>query len=251
MSRSRRRGKPEPRARAAIAHAQHRLAAIDALRGVGICLMVAYHFAFDLAWFRLIDADFNHDPFWLAARAVIVAIFLLLVGVSLVLARSAHPGPEPFWRRVALIAGCAILVSIGSYLAFPQTFITFGILHAIALSSVLARPLLGYPRLALILGVVIVALGITVQLPLFDRPWLNWIGLMTHKPATEDYVPLFPWFGVVLVGVALGAAMPRLQPLLAKANRWSPAWLAWLGRHSLIIYLVHQPVLVGALRVVV
>jgi uncharacterized membrane protein len=152
---------------------------------------------------------------------------------------------------VALIAASAILVSIGSYLAFPRTFITFGILHAIAVSSVLARPLLGYPRLALILGVAIITLGVTVQLPLFDRPWLNWVGLMTHKPATEDYVPLFPWFGAVLVGIALGAAMPRLQPLLAKADRWSPSGLAWLGRHSLIIYLVHQPLLLGALRVVV
>jgi len=251
MNRPRRRSRSATHTHATAARAHHRFAAIDALRGVGICLMVAYHFAFDLAWFRVINADFNHDAFWLAARAVIVTIFLVLVGVSLVLARRAHPGPEPFWRRVALIAGCAILVSIGSYLAFPQTFITFGILHAIAVSSVLARPLLGYPRLALVVGVAIVALGVTVQLPLFDRPWLNWIGLMTHKPATEDYVPLFPWFGVVLVGVALGAAIPRLQPLLAKADRWSPSWLAWLGRHSLIIYLVHQPVLVGALRVVV
>jgi uncharacterized membrane protein len=213
--------------------------------------MVAYHFAFDLAWFRVIDADFNHDPFWLAARDSIVTLFLVLVGVSLVLARRAHPGPQPFWRRVALIAGCAILVTIASYLTFPQTFITFGILHAIALSSVLARPLIDSPRLALALGVVIVALGATVQLPVFDRPWLNWIGMMTHKPATEDYVPLFPWLGVVLIGVAIGALVPRMRRSLAAADRHAPAWLGWLGRHSLIIYLAHQPILVGALRVIV
>jgi len=213
--------------------------------------MVTYHFAFDLAWFRVIVADFNHDPFWLTARAVIVTIFMTLVGVSLALARHAHRGPEPFWRRVALIAGCAILVSIASYLAFPRTFITFGILHAIAVASVLARPLLPYPRLALALGVAIVIVGVTVQLPLFDEPWLNWIGMMTHKPATEDYVPLFPWLGVVLIGVAIGAALPRVQRGVDKANRMSPRWLAWLGRHSLVIYLVHQPVLVGALRVLV
>src|SRR5262249_22227580 len=157
---------------AAAVFARERHAAIDALRGIGICLMVAYHFAFDLAWFRVIAADFNHDPFWLAARAVIVSIFMVLVGVSLVLARPPHPGPQPFWRRVALIAGCAILVSIASYLVFPGTFITFGILHSIAVSSVLARPLLRYPRPALALGIAIIALGVTVQFLLFDRPWL-------------------------------------------------------------------------------
>jgi uncharacterized membrane protein len=249
MSRPRRRHPVSPRVAAAEQHRRDRHEIIDALRGVGIVLMVGYHFAFDLAWFRVINADFNHDPFWLASRAVIVTIFLALVGVSLVLARRAHPGPQPFWRRVALIAGCAILVTIASYLTFPQTFITFGILHAIAVSSVLARPLLGFPRWAFALGIAIVAVGVTVQLPLFDRPWLNWVGLMTHKPATEDYVPLFPWFGVVLIGVALGALLPRMQRSLVTADRFAPASLAWLGRHSLIIYLVHQPILVGALRV--
>jgi len=251
VSRRPRRRHAPPRSPAAARPTRERLAAVDALRGIGIVLMVVYHFAFDLAWFRVVSADFNHDPFWLASRALIVTIFLALVGVSLVLAKRAHSGPQPFWRRVALIAACAILVSIASYLTFPQTFITFGILHAIAVTSVLARPLLGLPRLALALGIVIVAVGMTVQLPLFDTPWLNWVGMMTHKPATEDYVPLFPWLGVVLIGIALGHALPRVQRALDAANRSAPAWLAWLGRHSLIIYLVHQPLLVGALRVVV
>jgi len=238
-----------PRSLAAAAPERGRIAALDALRGVGICLMVAYHFAFDLAHFRMIEADFNHDPFWLAARALIVTIFLSLVGVSLVLAKRAHRGPQPFWRRVALIAACAILVSIASYVTFPQTFITFGILHAIAVASVLARPLVELPRVALALGAAIIVVGSTVQLPVFDLPWLNWVGMMTNKPATEDYVPLFPWLGVVLIGVAGGAALPRFHRALAGLSRRSPAWLAWLGRHSLIIYLVHQPLLFGALRV--
>jgi uncharacterized membrane protein len=74
---------------------------------------------------------------------------------------------------------------------------------------------------------------------------------MTHKPPTEDHVPLLPWFGVVLVGVALGAALPRARVALDRMGRLSPRWLGWLGRHSLLIYLVHQPVLIGALRVIV
>jgi len=250
MSRhSRRRHPVSSRAAAADRHRHDRHAILDALRGVGIVLMVAYHFAFDLAHFRMIQTDFNHDLFWLAARALIVTIFLGLVGVSLVLGKRAHPGPQPFWRRVALIAACAIVVTIASYFIFPQTFITFGILHAIAVASVLSRPLVGLPRVALALGAAIIFAGATVQLPLFDAPWLNWVGMMTHKPATEDYVPLFPWLGVVLIGVAIGSALPRMQRTLATGDRFAPRWLAWLGRHSLIIYLVHQPLLFGALSV--
>jgi len=248
---SRRRRRHERSGRAAIAPPRARFAAIDALRGFAICLMLIYHFAFDLAWLRVVRADFNNDIFWLTFRAIIVTLFLALVGVSLVLANRAHPGPRPFWRRVALIGGCALLVTIASYLTFPQTFITFGILHCIALSSVLARPLVNLPRLALAAGVAIVALGVTVHLPLFDAPWLNWVGMMTHKPATEDYVPLFPWLGVALIGIALGAwAVSRERQRLDAASRLAPGWLAWLGRHSLLVYMVHQPVLIGVLRVV-
>jgi uncharacterized membrane protein len=254
MTRRRNRGRTRPAhpRSAAQPPPPQRLTAIDGLRGFALCLMVVYHFSFDLAWFRVLHADFNHDPFWLGYRGIVVTLFLGLVGVSLVLARRAHPGPGAFWRRVALIAACAMLVSGASYIAFPQTFITFGILHCIAVSSILARPLVASPRLALFTGIAIIAIGNTLHLPLFDTPWLHWVGMMTHKPATEDYVPLFPWLGVVLVGVAAGHWLLARQPVaIAALGRSTPAWLAWLGRHSLLVYLVHQPLLVGILRVVV
>ncbi len=247
----RREGAAHGRGRARAA-APQRLALVDGLRGFALCLMLVYHFAFDLVWFHVIRADFNDDPFWLTFRGIIVTLFLALVGVSLVLARRAHQAPRAFWGRVALIAACAVLVSGASYLTFPQTFITFGILHCIALSSVLARPLVDTPRLALFAGIALIAGGNFVHLPLFDKPWLNWVGMMTHKPLTEDYVPLLPWLGVVLVGVAVGHwLLARERNAITAANRATPAWLTWLGRHSLLVYLVHQPLLVGILRVVV
>ena len=227
-----------------------RIRAIDAMRGTAICLMIVYHAAFDLNWFHIIDADFNHDRFWLAFRDLIVSSFLLLVGVSLMLAHRAGISRRRFWRRIALVGACALLVTLGSYVTFPKTFITFGILHCIAVSSILGWPLVRYPRVALIAGIVVIAVGATIGVPLFDLRWLNWVGLMTYRPATEDYVPLLPWFGVVLVGISIGWwLLERRRQALQRISRASPEWLTWLGRHSLLVYMVHQPIMVGLLRV--
>lgn len=214
-------------------------------------MMFAYHFCFDLAYFRLIQQDFYNDTRWIAWRSVILSSFLLLVGVGLALAHAARWNWPRYGRRLAQIAGCALLVSIGSYLMFPDSWIYFGVLHHIALASVLALPLLRWPRLALAVGVVLVAAGAALRHTFFDAPAWHWFGLMTFKPRTEDYVPLLPWFGVVLIGIFAGSALaqPALRERLAAwraAHALSRA-LAWGGRHSLWLYMVHQPIFIGAL----
>jgi uncharacterized membrane protein len=224
-----------------------RVEPVDALRGLAIVAMVAFHVAFDLALFRLVRIDFERDLFWVLARGAIVATFMALVGISLVLARRQRVSATRRWRRVAVIAACALAVSAASYAAFPRTWISFGILHAIALSSVIAWPLAARPRLALALGAAVIAAGVLVAHPAFDAPGLRWIGFATRPPPTEDYVPLFPWLGVALVGIALGDILARrgFRPLAALAR--APRLLRWLGRHSLAVYMVHQPILIGAL----
>jgi uncharacterized membrane protein len=211
--------------------------------------MIAYHLCFDfnLPWVRVLDADFNRSAFWLSFRGLIVTSFMALVGVSLHLAREGRISPVRYWRRIGVIVLCAALVSAGSYLMFPQTFISFGILHCIALCSLLAWPLVSRPRAAAIVGIALIALGNSVHDAFFDARPLQWIGLMTHKPATEDYVPLLPWLGVVLIGIAAGAWLSSrhfspLAPLSA-----APGWVQWLGRHSLLVYMAHQPLLLAVL----
>ena len=236
--------------RAAGTPAPPRIAGVDALRGGAVCLMFVYHFCFDLRFYRVIGADFEHDPFWLGFRALIVTAFMALVGMSLVLARRSGANPAHFRRRVGVIAACAVLASVGSWLLFPRTFIYFGMLHCIAVASILAWPFVRRPLVALLVGIAVIGAGLAIALPAFDVRALSWIGFTTHKPATEDYVPLAPWSGVVLVGIAAGHLLMRtsfsvLAPLAA-----APRWLRWLGRHSLAVYMVHQPVLLGVLWVV-
>lgn len=225
---------------------RERLLLVDALRGVAIVLMIVFHFCFDLAYLRLADFDFYTDPFWLNARTLILSMFLFLVGVSLVLATRHGIDVRRFLRRLVAIGGAALLVSAGTWWMFGERFVFFGVLHFIALASVLGLAFVRLRWISLAAGVALILLGTYYQSPWFDVPGRRWIGLMTHKPATEDYVPLLPWFGVVLLGVFAAPAVNRLARKL-KSGGMPLRSLAAAGRHSLPIYLLHQPLLMGAL----
>ncbi len=229
---------------------------VDILRGMAVILMVCYHFSFDLNYFGIIHQAFNYSVFWLTSRALIVTWFLTLVGVSLELA--AHAGNRHYWIRIGRLVAAALAVTGGSYLMFPQSFIFFGILHLIAAASLIARFFLRFYRINLLLGSIIIASGISYSNAVFDRPGLQWIGLMTYKPVTEDYVPLFPWLGVVFIGLFLGKSLLRMRAkgrisMPGKNTQAPPAAAglltvpAWMGQHSLAIYLLHQPLLLGIL----
>lgn len=224
-----------------------RIEGLDAARGVAIVAMTVYHFCFDLRYFGVTHWDFEHDIRWLGARAAILSSFLLIAGTSAVLA-NRQASPLAHWlRHIGVIALAALLVTAGSYLMFPRSFIWFGVLHAIALSLLLAKPLLPRPLLAALAGIAMIAGGLLYSNPLFDGRTLGWVGFMTTKPMTEDYVPLFPWMGVLLLGVAFGHVLVRTRFAVLAPLARLPAALLLLGRHSLAVYLLHQPLMIGAL----
>lgn len=235
-------------------HGSPRLGVVDFARGLAIIQMIAYHFIYDLTYFGWLHIQMTEEAGWIAWRDAIVAQFVLISGVGVELSDAAGRSGARFWRRWLQIAGAAILVSAVSAWLFGPRFIWFGILHFVAVALLLARPLAGHGPLGLALGAVALVLSASVSDARFDPPWLSWIGLVAHKPPTEDYVPLLPWFGVVSIGVGLAWMWRRrgfaVPPALQRLNSAPARALRWMGRWPLTIYLVHQPILMGVLFLV-
>ena len=237
--------------------APQRFDRLDALRGVAIVWMAVFHFCFDLNHFGLVEPRqfFTRDPFWTTQRAAIVSLFLLCAGLGQAVALQQVQGgslvrrfDRRFWRRWAQVAGCALLVSAGSALMFPNSWISFGVLHGVAVMLLLTR--LAAPLGAWLwpLGALCLALPHLVQHGFFDSRLTNWLGLVTRKPYTEDFVPVLPWLGVMWWGLAAGLwLLQHRRGVLAGAVPAVLRPLAVLGRWSLSFYMLHQPVFIGAL----
>lgn len=228
---------------------------LDALRGFAMVWMAIYHFGFDLNHFGLIKQDFYRDPVWTLQRTAILSIFLFSAGVGLAVAMQQGQSWRRFWRRWLQIAGGALLVSVGSYWMFPRSFIFFGVLHGIALMLLITRLVTRSDvdwRWLWLGGTLLIALPWLFGHPFFDTRLTAWVGLITRKPITEDFVPLLPWMGVMWWGMAAGRWMLQQRPdslagPLPEQGRAVLGSLAWLGRWSLSFYLLHQPVLIGIL----
>ena len=230
-----------------------RLDWLDQARGIALLAMTCYHFTWDL--FSLGLTDLNPvSTMWLAWSAKgIAATFLLLSGLALALAHQSRI----LWRKVLVrsltLGGAASLVSLGSYFLFPASWIAFGILHHMALAGVIGLLFLRLPPFALIgLALLCLLLPDFAKHDVFNSaPWL-FLGLSTIIAPANDYVPLLPWFGFVLLGMALPKLWPVLQHHSPAPQPSRPLRLIGLmGRHSLIYYLIHQPVLLGLLNLLI
>jgi uncharacterized membrane protein len=225
---------------------------LDIARGIAIIAMIGFHFTWDLGFFGVVDYDISFAPEGRLLAHGIVSTFLSIVGFSLALATRDGFRPRVFLRRFRWLVGAALLVSLGTLIAMPSQWIFFGVLHCIAVSSLLALPFLRAPLWGLvILALAVILAPVVVAHPFFDQPWLFFLGLNRVMPETNDYVPLFPWFGVVLLGLAFGRfalAKPAIASFFTRPRLGFLAKrLARLGRFSLPVYLLHQPLLMGAL----
>jgi uncharacterized membrane protein len=226
-----------------------RLPAIDLARGLAIVAMVVYHTAFDLSAKRLIATDVPGSFGWTVLARLTAGSFLLLVGISLVLAHQRRFNAGGFLRRLALVAGAAALVSAGTWWFAADDFVFFGILHEIAVASVLALPFLLFAPAWLTAIAAMLFLAAPLAGPRFDLPLLWPLGLAAEPPTSMDYVPLIPWFGVVLAGLVVGRVVVANRGRIAAFSPRDAVSraLAAAGRWSLLIYLVHQPLIFGSL----
>ena len=229
-----------------------RYAIVDATRGAAIVLMFVYHFSWDLTYFGFAEFDIFTDWRWVSFARFIAGLILLVMGVSQVLARARAFTARSFFRRLAIIAGAAALVSAGTYMMDPRSYVFFGILHHVALASVLLAGLIHLPNAALAgLGALCLAAPVLSGGAVFHADWLVWLGLSAANVLSVDYLPMIPWFGVPMLGVVVGRWLVAAGPATALLD-WQPIGtiarlVRWAGRHSLMLYLIHQPILFGSL----
>ncbi|MBO1039468.1 DUF1624 domain-containing protein [Brucella pituitosa] len=231
-----------------------RLERIDIARGVALIAMAIYHFGWDLEFFGyMVPATTAHGGWKLFARCI-ASSFLFLVGFSLVLAHGRTIRWNAVGKRLLQIVAAAAAISAVTYYMSPDNFIFFGILHQIALASVLGLLFLRLPAVVtFIVAAFVITAPLYAQSDIFNRMWLAWIGLSTVPPRSNDYVPLFPWFGAVLLGIAAARIFERFNWLPTLSGGIQPQFLqkplTFIGRHSLAFYLIHQPVLIGLVYV--
>lgn len=230
-----------------------RILALDLARTAALVCMALFHFAFDLQMFGHLPAGTTTSGGWAIFARAIAGSFLFLAGISLALAHGRGIRWRSALRRLARVAAAAAAITLATRIALPDQFIFFGILHSIAFASLAGLAFVRLPPVVPLLAALAVWLAPRwLFLPAFDAPALQWVGLGTLIPRSVDFVPVFPWFAPVLLGIALGTALARrgaLERLAAWPSRPSRtlARLAWPGQHSLAVYLLHQPVLIALL----
>lgn len=243
----------------AVAVRQERYWEVDTARGVAIILMVVYHLVYDLDSFGRYDVQ-STTGFWFYFADAVAAMFVLLAGLALTISysrarakRSSDAGLFlKFLRRGLVIFSFGMLITLVTFVLFPGQAIYFGILHLIGLSIPLAYPFLRLEYWNLVVGLIVVAVGFFLLRNVWvDYPWLLWLGLQAEGIVSSDYRPLLPWFGVFLLGVFAGNLLypngTRQFAIRDLSHLPLISTLSFIGRHSLVIYLVHQPVLIALL----
>jgi uncharacterized membrane protein len=236
-------------------HPEKRFWEIDFLRGLAIIMMIVFHLLYDLTYFGGYNLNL-HSGFWLYFARAAATIFIFLVGVSLTLSFSRtkkiqNPVQKlylKYLKRGLRIFSWGLIITLMTWIFLRDGFVLFGILHLIGISIILAYPFLKLRYWNLLPGIAFISIGIYLKNFTFGFPWLVWLGFTPDYFYSVDYFPIFPWFGVVLIGVFFGNLLypdyTRKFKLYDLSNFNFIGLFCLIGRYSLIIYLIHQPILI-------
>jgi len=222
---------------------------IDFLRGIAIITMIVFHFLSDIVLLGKYNLNLD-SGFWFYFGRITAIIFLLLVGISLNISysRLKTKSFKKYLKRGLKIFSWGLLLTLLTFIFFKEGFIVFGILHLIGISIIAAYPFLKHPYFSLLIGLVFITRGIFLIKETADFPYLMWLGLKPENFSTIDYYPIIPWFGVVLIGIFLGNLLYKNN--IRRFKIWDLSkisfirFFSFLGKHSLLIYLIHQPILI-------
>jgi uncharacterized membrane protein len=198
--------------------------------------MVIFHVTYDLRMFGFNQINFS-EGFWYAFPRLIAGTFLFCLGIALNYTHREKVKASAIVKRLKKLGLSALAVSIGTYIVFPQQWVYFGTLHCILAGSLLGALFVHHRKEALVVMIMILILQYGVG---FD---IKWVSGILQRPSM-DFIPIYPWFWVILLGILVGPYLSRM-PIMMKLR--TPKFFDFLGRHSLAIYLIHQPLIFGAL----
>jgi len=218
---------------------------LDFTRGLAVIGMIIFHALWNLNFFGY--TTLNLYSGWLGIFQKVIAVtFLALVGIGLTLSANKHENYKTwFLKRGLFIFGLGMLITAFTFIFFRENLIYFGILHLIGVSIILAIPFAKQIYANLILGLSLIITGLYLQTLTFNFSYLLWLGFYTPL-ATFDYKKLLPWFGVILIGIAVGNIIYKNGNRLKEIKEYNNI-ISKIGKQSLLIYFIHQPILFGVL----
>ncbi len=214
-----------------------RIDELDSLRATALVMMLISNFVSDLNYFGLMVVV-KGDQWWWLAR-ITAFLFVSISGISYFLAHQKEYEFSKTFNRTKRLIFWAFMITLITYIFAPSAYVRFGVLHLLALASIIAFPLARKPLYALGMGLILLII------PLSSNSNFVWFGLQETGTFAVDYFPLNPWLGIFFISLAISSKIYSAgKPLLN--IKWPVRWL-WFGRNTLIIYVVHQPILIGSL----
>jgi len=221
---------------------------IDFARGIAVIMMIIYHLLWSLRYFNILQFK---DNLWILIFArSIPTIFFLIVGISLVLSYNKGRKLNYYFKRGIKVISLGLIVSFLAWFLFSENAI-LGVLTFIGISIILGSFFVNFKKLNLILGFLFIILGLIFSKIKVNFNEFIWIGLTPNNFYPIDYFPLFPWFGIILIGIALGNFLYASGKSLFKEPKQNFVKIInFMGRHALIFYFIHNIIIFGILILV-